>query len=57
VTVKELIAELRKMPPEAPVYVFDGDQNRWETACDVWRAADPPRKGSTLPPGAVAIGG
>lgn len=56
-TVKELIAELKKYPADSPVYVWDGDNNHWTTADEVWRAADPPRRGSTLPAGAIAVSG
>lgn len=56
-TVTELIAELRKLPPDAPVYVWDGDNDRWTSADEVWLGATPIRTGSTLPAGAVAVSG
>ena len=56
-TVAELIAELRKQPPDAPVYVWDGDRDQWTSADEVWLGATPIRAGSTLPAGAVAVSG
>jgi hypothetical protein len=54
VTVAELIVELRKMPQAAPVYVYDADCARWESASEVWWRIEG-RPGDTLPDGAVAI--
>jgi hypothetical protein len=54
-TVAEVIAELKKLPPQTPVYVYDGDCARWEPVTEIWRGAEPPRQGSTLPAGAAAI--
>ena len=54
-TVSELIAELRKLPATAPVYVFDGDRDAWTEARSVYLKTQPAANSFGLPQGAVAI--
>lgn len=56
-TVAELIAELQKRPPAAPVYVWEGDYNDYLLVDSVSEPMRERMRGFCLPVGAVVVRG